>query len=312
MAFLQLITDTADLEKMLFERPSAFALLTLIAKRAKRSTGEQSDLNLCEAMIGDFQAYGKKNTRQSYREDVKYLQKEGYITIRTTKKGTIAKIINQNLFNINPEVQGEKNEQNYNQQNNHQNSKSATIKTTINQRDKNQTKKTASCVSNNHQNNQQETENTTISATTNNKLSRNILTAENAADADSKSLASVAEYLNHRCTPKGDEPERKIYYDWQAKAERFAQALRIDIEASFTKPGGKRYPIAPSWFRIFKNSDKNKNGKAGNIEKAYAFFYDEPNWDNFTNEQKFMMFSLAYHNGVDNFKSKNFYNQIEC
>lgn len=312
MAFLQLITDTEDLERILYERPTAFALLSLIAKRAKRNNNDQSDLKICEAMIGDFQAYGKKNTRQSYREDVKYLQKAGYISIRTTKKGTIAKIINQNLFNINPEVPDGEKVQNYNQQRNHQKTKSTTIKTTISKAKKNQTKKANFSVFNNHQNNQQNSETTTISATTNKKLSRNNITAENSSATDFQNLESIAEFFKNKFTPNSDGLNRQIRYDWQEKAERYANALGIDLEASFAKkPNGKRYKIAPSWFKIFNESAKNKNGKARRTDQAYSLFFDEPNWSNFSNEQKFKFILDVYHNGVSDFQNKYAFSQID-
>ena len=311
MAFLQLITDTGELEAILYERPSAFALLTVIAKRAKRSNKEHSELKMCEAMIGDWVAYGKKNTRQSYREDLKYLTKNGYITItRTTKKGTIVKLVNQRLFNINPEVEGEETAPNYNHQNNHQKRKSATINTTISKAKKNQTKKTVFVAPYNHQNNHQKTEITTISATTNNKLSRNILTAENAAVANFQNVQAVSEYIKSRCAPRNDGLPFQIYYDWQEKAVRYAKALRIDLEASFTKDNEK-CDIAGSWFKIFKECADNKNGKAARIDQAFSLFHDKKNWDKITNEQRFKNILTVYHHGVEYYQTKFGYKQIE-
>ena len=163
----------------------------------------------------------------------------------------------------------------------------------------------------NHQDNHQKVENTTISATTNNKLSRNNITAENTAATDFSNTETIAEFIKNRYAPRDDGLKNKIYHAWQDKAERYAEALRIDLEASFTKPNGKQYQIRPSWFRIFNESANNKNGKAANVEQAYSLFYDEPNWDKFTDDKKFKFFRAVYHNGVDSFQNKYVFNQIE-
>ena len=81
---------------------NAFILLAQIASRAKRTNG-YTYLNLAkgEALIGDHKHIGI--TRGQYREATKRLIKHGFITIRTTNKGTIAKLINSDVFDINEE-----------------------------------------------------------------------------------------------------------------------------------------------------------------------------------------------------------------
>lgn len=86
----------------LLKDPKAWTLFSLIARRAKR-TNEFNihDLNPCEALIGDYDSCGL--TRSEYRAAIKRLVKWKFVTIKTTNKGTIAKIINSNIFDINIE-----------------------------------------------------------------------------------------------------------------------------------------------------------------------------------------------------------------
>jgi len=85
------------------KRPTAFVLLSLIAQRAKRTNDHPDpDLQLGEALIGDYGEY--KSTLSKYRTDKKYLEKYKFITIKTTSLGTIAKIIDSSIFDINQET----------------------------------------------------------------------------------------------------------------------------------------------------------------------------------------------------------------
>lgn len=97
-------------EELLKDR-NAWTLLSLIAYRARR-TNEFNIHNLDpgEALIGDFKSCGL-TTRQEYREALKRLVNWKFVTIRTTNKGTIVKLINSNIFDINIEEN--------NQQDNH-------------------------------------------------------------------------------------------------------------------------------------------------------------------------------------------------
>ena len=101
--------------------PNAFLLLTVIAQRAKRTSDERNDgKELGEAFIGDCHVYGM--TQATYRAAKKRLIKDGFITTRqvnrdkhhnnqttsaatrhTTSGGTIAKIIDISIYNINIE-----------------------------------------------------------------------------------------------------------------------------------------------------------------------------------------------------------------
>lgn len=102
MSYIQFNRDSDDFEWLLRVRPTAFLLLAVIAKRAKRTTDHPDKrLEVGEAFIGDFESYGV--TRQVYRTDLKFLKFNQLLTIRTTNRGTIVKLIDTNIFNINEE-----------------------------------------------------------------------------------------------------------------------------------------------------------------------------------------------------------------
>jgi hypothetical protein len=84
----------------LVRRPHEFTLLALISMRARR-TCSFSTINLepGEALIGDFQSCGM--TEQKYRTAKRNLEKWGFITTRSTNRGTIAKLENSGIFDIN-------------------------------------------------------------------------------------------------------------------------------------------------------------------------------------------------------------------
>ena len=121
----------------------------------------------------------------------------------------------------------------------------------------------------------------------------------------------MAEFIKTRYAPRSNGLASQIHHEWQDKAIRYADALKIDLQASFVKENGKRYPIASSWFKIFKESDDNKNGKAANIDRAYSFFYDDEKWQTFTDERKFKFFRAVYHNGVERFQNKYDFTQMD-
>lgn len=105
-SFLKIIRHSKNADKMLTRRPTAFLLLFLIAQRARRTNDSNfDDLEIGEALIGDYENYGQ--TEQIYRSDKKFLEKYKFITTRSTTKGTIAKIIDTSIFDINAESTNE-------------------------------------------------------------------------------------------------------------------------------------------------------------------------------------------------------------
>jgi len=84
----------------LLKDPNCFMLLTLIAYRAKRINGFNiHNLKAGEALIGDCGFIGL--SRQQYRTALKRLKEYKLITIKTTNKGVIAKLINSDIYDIN-------------------------------------------------------------------------------------------------------------------------------------------------------------------------------------------------------------------
>lgn len=89
-------------DEMLME-PACFMLLTQIAYRAKRTQQVSlSNLSMGEALLGDYENIGL--TRQKYRTALDKLREWGLITTRTTNRGTIAKLISKEVFDINEEI----------------------------------------------------------------------------------------------------------------------------------------------------------------------------------------------------------------
>lgn len=102
MTYVQLNRESLSLHHLLQKRPTAFLLLTLIAIRAKRSNNHpDKTLEVGECYVGDYVSYGV--SEQIYRNDKTCLKSTGQATFRSTNKGTIAKLTNSNVFNINLE-----------------------------------------------------------------------------------------------------------------------------------------------------------------------------------------------------------------
>lgn len=104
--FIKAVRNSKNAEQMLERRPTALLLLYMISQRARRTNDSNfDDLELGEAMIGDYLAYGQ--TEQIYRSDKKFLETFKFITTRATSKGTIAKLVDTSIFDINSEPTNE-------------------------------------------------------------------------------------------------------------------------------------------------------------------------------------------------------------
>ena len=78
----------------------AFILLAQIALRARYRQADLADwLQLGEALVGDFKTVGL--TRQRYRTALRRLELMGFITVRATNRGSIVKLVNSEIFDIN-------------------------------------------------------------------------------------------------------------------------------------------------------------------------------------------------------------------
>ena len=89
-----------EFDELLRLRPNAFLVLALIASRCWRGgNGNSYKLTIGEALVGDYTSCGL--TREKYRSALKQLKNMGYITTKTTNKGTIAKLENTTIFDPN-------------------------------------------------------------------------------------------------------------------------------------------------------------------------------------------------------------------
>jgi hypothetical protein len=96
--------------------PFAFTLLTQIARRARRTTEgfNPHGLRTGEALIGDHTSIGA--SQQNYRTAKKRLDEWGFASFRPTTKGTIARLLDTRVYDIN--IGASPNEQANNQPNN--------------------------------------------------------------------------------------------------------------------------------------------------------------------------------------------------
>ena len=103
--FIKFNRNASKYFEMCADRPTAFLLLSLIANRARRTNEKDLmvELEIGEALIGDYCSYGA--TESIYRTDKEYLLKHGFIlTTRTDRKGTIVRLIDSDIFDINPTI----------------------------------------------------------------------------------------------------------------------------------------------------------------------------------------------------------------
>ena len=99
--FIKLIRSEKT-QELLFGDKNCFVLLSVIAYRARRSSSfNVHKLQTGEALIGDFENYGL--TRQQYRTALEKLKKWDFVTTRATNKGTIAKLLDSSIYDINPD-----------------------------------------------------------------------------------------------------------------------------------------------------------------------------------------------------------------
>lgn len=84
----------------LLKDPLAFAILALVALRARWKPGAFSadGLGEGEAQIGDHTVVG--TTRQKFRTRLQKLETWGFLAIRTTNRGTIAKLLPRGIWSI--------------------------------------------------------------------------------------------------------------------------------------------------------------------------------------------------------------------
>ena len=100
MSFIMCNRNEILVSEILNRNSNAFILLYFIAMRAWRGPDRSPrDCDMCEALIGDYSKMGM--TQQNYRTAKKHLEKMGFITTKSTSKGTVAKLVNTELFDPN-------------------------------------------------------------------------------------------------------------------------------------------------------------------------------------------------------------------
>ena len=104
--FIQLLHDNPETIE-LFKHPNEWALLSLIAVRATRTISNIKGLQIRQSLIGDYKSCGL--TEQKYRTAKSNLSRWKIVTFKTTNKGTIATLCNDDIYNINAEVSNEQN-----------------------------------------------------------------------------------------------------------------------------------------------------------------------------------------------------------
>lgn len=102
MSYFKVQRESQVFDYLIKKRHSAFVLLFLIARRAKRTLDHpDKSLEIGECYIGDYDTYGA--TEQIYKTDKALLKSTNQITTRATNRGTIAKLVDISLFDINEE-----------------------------------------------------------------------------------------------------------------------------------------------------------------------------------------------------------------
>jgi len=98
--FLKLLRGKQTLE--LLKHPNAFTLLATIAYRARRKRlFDDERLGVGEALLGDYANYGM--SEQQYRTAKTKLRQWGFATFKTTNRGTVARLVDNGVFDINVE-----------------------------------------------------------------------------------------------------------------------------------------------------------------------------------------------------------------
>lgn len=97
--FIKFMRDSEKFESLIKIRPTAIALLNLVAYQARRTPNEILGLEIGETLIANHESYGV--TRQTYRTDKEILEKFNFVTTKVTNRGTIIKLIDNTIFDIN-------------------------------------------------------------------------------------------------------------------------------------------------------------------------------------------------------------------
>ena len=101
--FIKMARNSKNFWELIKRRHSAYVLLSVVAQRARRTDDVTfDDLEIGEAYLGDHKIYGA--SRQNYRTDIRMLKNLKFLTTRSTSKGTIAKLCDDSIFDINATI----------------------------------------------------------------------------------------------------------------------------------------------------------------------------------------------------------------
>lgn len=105
-------------------------------------------------------------------------------------------------------------------------------------------------------------------------------------------LKAIGSVLKDRYHVKLPDVKSGISYQWQDKAFRYADNLKITLSNE----------VKGRWLKIFKQAYQGR--KAKNLEQAFSYLYDYPH--SLTDEEKLKYFFFIYENGLQkNFNYKN-------
>lgn len=107
-----------------------------------------------------------------------------------------------------------------------------------------------------------------------------------AFDKRPEGSGPLANDLRERYSFKPEQKAKGITTPHQDEAFRFAKELGIELKGKDT---GR-------WIKIFKEADST--GKRGNLNKAYTYCKDHPNWFDMDNEARMNMVFFIYANGL--------------
>lgn len=103
---------------------------------------------------------------------------------------------------------------------------------------------------------------------------------------------STAEIISERLGVVLKPPGRGgATHEWQDFAVRYAEGLKVKIDK-----------IKPSWFKIFR--DAEKNGKRRELELGFSYLFDSPTWEKYDNARKIRCIFYIYQHGLEEFKRK--------
>ena len=92
--------DSEELETLIKDGyHKEFVLLTFMAIRARRTYCPITKLDIGECRLGDYREYGL--TERGYRTAKSNLEKWGLATFSASRKGTVGKISNSMIYDIN-------------------------------------------------------------------------------------------------------------------------------------------------------------------------------------------------------------------